>query len=108
MRHHLKVLGIAAQAVIALVINLLLAWDVPEEVCVADDVNSYCLSIEGHAPVSAASSFTGCWSGPEMAGAWLAINDKPHVHDVTASMDAIDGFISSIRFSRHTPTPDSW
>ena len=53
-----QMLRVAAQALVAQVVYLLFAWDVPEIVGVGNEVYGDCLTIKRHAPIATASAST--------------------------------------------------
>jgi hypothetical protein len=76
MADHLKMGRIAAQAVVALVIDLFLCRDIPIEMGVDDTVNSRCFPIDGDTAIATASTVARIATSPDVAGAGLIVQDE--------------------------------
>jgi hypothetical protein len=83
MADHLQMVRIAAQALIALVIDLLLAGYIPKEMGINDNVGGYRLSIQRHTSIATTTTLARVSTSPDMA--WGVIT--PILHDNTF-MDA--------------------
>lgn len=59
VRHQFQMLRIAAQSVVAQMIDLAIAGDVAEVVCVGDEMNSHSVAVQTHSSVAATTSITG-------------------------------------------------
>ena len=88
MADHLQVQGVAAQAVVALVVDLLLAGDVAVVVAVHDKVNCHRLADEGHAPVATTFASARVWPCPDVAGAGFVIQNEAEIRDLDSFIDA--------------------
>ena len=90
MRHQFQMLRIAAQSVVAQMIDLAIAGDVAEVVCVGDEMNSHSVAVQTHSSVAATTSITGGWPRPQVARRRLAPNQETHVDDVATGFNSLD------------------
>jgi hypothetical protein len=90
MSHHDQMSWMAAQTVVAQVINLFFAGDITKVIGVHDQVNSNCLPVQGHSTVPTTSSYTRIGSSPDMAGAWFLVQHESEVSYLNSFLDALE------------------
>jgi len=95
MADHLQVQGVATQAVVALVVDLLLTGDVAVVVGVDDQMHSYGLAVERHAAIATTLASTGIRPSPDVAGTWLIVQNEAKIGDLDSFIDAQHDFPSS-------------
>jgi hypothetical protein len=98
MADHLKVLGVPAETLVALVIDLLLGWDVSKEVGIGHDVHGNGDTVEAHPTIATSSTITRGGAGPEVTWGWDAVDDVSRVDDLTATKDLVNDRVASFKF----------
>ena len=73
MGHHLEVIRVDTHAVVALVVNLLLAGNKPMDVGEGDNVNCHCLTVKAHARVAPTPASTRVRATPHMAESLISM-----------------------------------
>ena len=96
MSDHLQVLGVAAQPLVAQVVDLLLARDVPEVVGVGHDVRGDGLIIETHAAIATTASRARGRASPEVTWGCLVVDVVAGVFDAAPGIDLGDDLVPSI------------
>ena len=77
--HHLKMILVDTQAVVAHVVDLFLARNEAVLVSECDYVNSHSLSVKRHSGVSTPSAFSGMGTSPDVTRTGHAIDLESHV-----------------------------
>ena len=87
---------VAAQAVVALVVDLLFAGDVAVVVGEHHQMYGDSLAIQTHPAITTTSTGTRIGASPEVAGAGFVVEDETGVFDTAAGFDPIKNLISSV------------
>jgi hypothetical protein len=104
MCDHFQMLRIAAQALVAQVVDLFLAGDVAEVVGVGHDVDGNGLPIETHAAIPTTSPSPRGRSSPEVTWGSLVVELEAGVYDVAAGLDFLDDERATISLhGKHMP-----
>jgi len=94
--HQLEVGRIAVQAVVALVVDLLLARDVTVVVGEHHQMYGDSLAIQTHPAITTTSACAGIRASSEVAGAWFVIEYEPGVFDTASGFVPIKNLVSSV------------
>lgn len=95
--YHLKMVLVDTQAVVAHVVDLLLARNESVLVGECDYVNSHSLSVKRHSGVSTPSAISGMGASPDVTRTGHAIDLESHVNNGNVRQD----FLSDVTSSAH-------
>ena len=101
VRHHLKVVRVPAQAVIAQVVDVLLAGDEAVLVGERDDVDSHSLAVETHASIASTFAITGGRSLPDQTKRGLVIEEKTIIHNKRPRIQLVEDQLTARQKIRH-------
>ena len=87
---------VTATTVIAEVVDLFLARDIPIEVGVDHQMNGHSLAIEAHPAITTTSAFAGVGAFPQEAGGGLIVQYEACVGHGNTSQDTLDDPIASV------------
>ena len=87
MRHHLEMVLVHAQSVVALVVNLFLPRDETEVVSINHEMNCNGLTVETHSGIPTTSSLTRMGSSPNMARAGKTLKLETKMDNIHIGFD---------------------
>lgn len=88
MGDHLQVNRVAASTVVAQMVDLLFAGDIAVIVGEHHQMNSYRLTVEGHAAIATTFTVTRVGAGPDVTWARLIVEHVAEVFDFDSLVDA--------------------
>ena len=98
MRDQFKMLWVAAQSLVAQMIDLFLTRDIAEIVCVSYEMCSDGLTIETHTAIPTTSTRARCRPSPEMTWGCLVIYFESSVGNVASGFNLLDDRQATIWF----------
>lgn len=93
--HHLKMVLIDTQAVVAHVVDLLLARNESILVGESNNVNGYSLTVKRHPGVSTSTTISRMGTSPDMTWTWHTIDLESHVDNRDIGRDFLPNISSS-------------
>ena len=88
--------GVTTKPVVAQMVYLPVAWDVPKEVGIRYQMCSNSSTVQAHSAIASSSTGTRGWTCPLVAHRRYAPNYGPVIHDDASLMDTLNDFSTAI------------
>jgi hypothetical protein len=92
---HFEVIGIAAKAIVAEMVDLFLAGDVAVVVGEHHQMHSHSGVVQAHAAIAATFAVTGMWTCPYPAGTGEIMKQKAHVFELDTGHYLFENVLAS-------------